>query len=220
MSNAYTYFSSIICIGRFFLTSALLFFILQRNMFVSFRCQESRCSDKAIGGRNLFDSLDGYWLSWSIQLCFCLSSRELRDTVGIAMDHDVFLQMLACLWLCTRLLPRCNYNLGSRNFDVVRVDALRLCIWNAVVRLPDDVWVWRATVEWYWQGKTKGLLENPVPVPLCPPQIPHGLTRVQTRTSAMRSRRITAWPITSMLNKLGIIIGMQVFHHKFVVSCL
>jgi hypothetical protein len=108
MSNAYTYFSSSICIGRFFLTSALLFFILQQNKFVSFRCQESRCSDKAIGGRNLFDSLDGYWLSWSIQLCFCLSSRELRDTVGIAMDHDVLLQILAYLWLCTRLLPRCT----------------------------------------------------------------------------------------------------------------
>jgi hypothetical protein len=28
------------------------------------------------------------------------------------------------------------------------------------------------TVEWYWQGKTEGLGEKPVPVPLCPPQIP------------------------------------------------
>jgi hypothetical protein len=27
-------------------------------------------------------------------------------------------------------------------------------------------------VEWYWQGKTEGLGEKPVPVPLCPPQIP------------------------------------------------
>jgi hypothetical protein len=29
----------------------------------------------------------------------------------------------------------------------------------------------------YWQGKTEELREKPVPVPLCPPQIPHGLNR-------------------------------------------
>jgi hypothetical protein len=32
-----------------------------------------------------------------------------------------------------------------------------------------------APVEWNWQGKTEVLGEKPVPVPLCPPQIPHGL---------------------------------------------
>ena len=31
-------------------------------------------------------------------------------------------------------------------------------------------------VEWNWQGKTDVLGEKPVPVPLCPPQIPHWLT--------------------------------------------
>jgi hypothetical protein len=35
--------------------------------------------------------------------------------------------------------------------------------------------------------------EKPVPVSLCPPQIPHGLNRDWTRTSAVRSRRLTAW---------------------------
>jgi hypothetical protein len=34
-----------------------------------------------------------------------------------------------------------------------------------------------APVEWNWQGKTEVLGEKPVPVPLCPPQIPHALTR-------------------------------------------
>jgi hypothetical protein len=29
-------------------------------------------------------------------------------------------------------------------------------------------------VEWNWQGKTEVLGEKPVPMPLCPPQIPHG----------------------------------------------
>ena len=40
-----------------------------------------------------------------------------------------------------------------------------------------------AEVEWNWQGKT-GTRENPVPVPLCAPQIPHELTRDRTRASA------------------------------------
>jgi hypothetical protein len=42
-------------------------------------------------------------------------------------------------------------------------------------------------------GETEELRENPVPVPLCPPQILHGLTQVQTRASVERNRLITAW---------------------------
>jgi hypothetical protein len=34
-------------------------------------------------------------------------------------------------------------------------------------------------VEWYWQGKNE-LREKPVPMPLFPPQIPHGLALAQT----------------------------------------
>jgi hypothetical protein len=41
-------------------------------------------------------------------------------------------------------------------------------------------------VEWNWQGKTEVLGEKSVPVPLCPPQIPHGRTQDRTRTSAVR----------------------------------
>jgi hypothetical protein len=43
------------------------------------------------------------------------------------------------------------------------------------------------------RGKPKYLGEKPVPMPLCPPQIPHGLTRYRTRASAVRTRRLTAW---------------------------
>jgi hypothetical protein len=48
-------------------------------------------------------------------------------------------------------------------------------------------------VEWNWQGKAEVLREKPVPVPLCPPQIPHGPTRDRNRASAMRGRRLTSW---------------------------
>jgi hypothetical protein len=43
------------------------------------------------------------------------------------------------------------------------------------------------------RGKPKYSGEKPVPVPFCPPQNPHGLTRDRTRASAVRGRRLTAW---------------------------
>jgi hypothetical protein len=52
-----------------------------------------------------------------------------------------------------------------------------------------------ALVEWNWQGKTEVLGEKPVPVTLCPPQIPHVPTNDRTRASAVRGRRLTAWAI-------------------------
>jgi hypothetical protein len=48
-------------------------------------------------------------------------------------------------------------------------------------------------VEWNWQGKTEVRREKPVPVPLCPPQIPQELTQNRTRASAIWDRRLTAW---------------------------
>jgi hypothetical protein len=62
-----------------------------------------------------------------------------------------------------------------------------------ILFIPQMIWVWRVTVEWYWQGKTEELGEKPVPVPFCPPQIPHGLTRARTRVSEVRGWRLTAW---------------------------
>jgi hypothetical protein len=54
-----------------------------------------------------------------------------------------------------------------------------------------------ATVEWNWQVKTEVLREKPVPVPLCPPQIPHGLTQDRTPASAVGGRRLTAWAMAA-----------------------
>jgi hypothetical protein len=44
---------------------------------------------------------------------------------------------------------------------------------------------------WNENQRTRG--KKPVPMPLCPPQIPHGLTRDRTRASAVRGRQQTAW---------------------------
>jgi hypothetical protein len=44
--------------------------------------------------------------------------------------------------------------------------------------------------------KPKNSEKNLFAVPLCPPQIPHGLTRARTRDFAVRGRRLTAWAMT------------------------
>jgi hypothetical protein len=49
------------------------------------------------------------------------------------------------------------------------------------------------SAEWNWQGKAEVLGEKPVPVPLCPPQNPHGMNRDRTRASAVGDRRLTPW---------------------------
>jgi hypothetical protein len=49
------------------------------------------------------------------------------------------------------------------------------------------------------RGKPKYSGEKPVPVPLCPPQIPHGLTRDRNRASAVGDRRLTAWAMARPL---------------------
>jgi hypothetical protein len=74
----------------------------------------------------------------------------------------------------------------------------------SILRIPQMVWVWRATVEWYWQGTTEELGEKPFPVPLCPPQIPHGLTWARTRASAVTGRRLTAWAMARPIRMLQI----------------
>jgi len=58
-------------------------------------------------------------------------------------------------------------------------------------------------VEWCWQGKPEELGEKPVPVPICPLQIPHGLTRAWTRDSAVKGRRLTTWAMARPI--LGIL---------------
>jgi len=50
-----------------------------------------------------------------------------------------------------------------------------------------------APVEWKWQEKTEALWENPVALPLCPPQIPHGLVWHWVRALKLRGRRLTVW---------------------------
>jgi hypothetical protein len=68
-----------------------------------------------------------------------------------------------------------------------------------------------APVEWNWQGKSEVLGEKPVPVTLCPPQIPHGLIRDRTRASVAEGRRLTAWAMARLFHTLKFVQRLKPF---------
>jgi hypothetical protein len=76
--------------------------------------------------------------------------------------------------------------LGTFYFHGVRLSPLgtTATVWP-IVAAPDDRW------NANWQGN-RSTRRKPATVPLCPQQIPHELTRAQTRTPAVESRRLTA----------------------------
>jgi hypothetical protein len=64
-------------------------------------------------------------------------------------------------------------------------------------------------MEHQWNETDRG---KPVPVPLCPPQIPHGLTRDRNRASVVGGRRLTAWTMarpTAILRLCTTINGLS-----------
>jgi hypothetical protein len=60
-----------------------------------------------------------------------------------------------------------------------------------------------APMKWNWHGETEELGEKPVPAPLCPPQIRHGLTRDRNRASAVGGRRLTAWAMARPFQRVN-----------------
>jgi hypothetical protein len=60
-----------------------------------------------------------------------------------------------------------------------------------------------ALVGWHWEGETEVLRKMPIPVPLCPPYIPHELAWDQTRASAVTRQQQTAWTTTRFVSISG-----------------
>jgi hypothetical protein len=78
-----------------------------------------------------------------------------------------------------------NFN-NCSHLSLFLLHYLRLA--TGLLFIPQVVWGWRTMVGLYWQDKTKEIVEKPGPVPICPPQIPHGLTQARTWAFAMELR--------------------------------
>lgn len=95
--------------------------------------------------------------------------------------------------------------------DVVHDVRVRLCLWteamNGPTVHPQVIYDYRAPVKLYWHGKTEELAKEPLPVPLCPPQIALGLIRARTRAFAMRHRGLIARVITRSSYMVSLIMN-------------
>jgi hypothetical protein len=69
--------------------------------------------------------------------------------------------------------------------------------WSIVPAPHDRWWVWNRWWNENWQRKPK-YSEKTCPVPICSPQIPHGLTWARTRAAAVGNRRLTAWAMAQL----------------------
>jgi hypothetical protein len=78
---------------------------------------------------------------------------------------------------------------------VIHFDGVKLRLWTVASNGLCSSFICREYGEPWWNdidGKTEELGEKPVPVPLCPPQIPNGLIQAWTRVCMVRGWRLTA----------------------------
>jgi hypothetical protein len=74
---------------------------------------------------------------------------------------------------CSRFVfSSINFLIVSMGWDYA---SLKLRPLTGPLSIPQIIMIeYAISTEWYWQGKTEGLGENPIPLPLCQPQSPHG----------------------------------------------
>jgi hypothetical protein len=121
-----------------------------------------------------------------IQRCGCVSSPSHQLTMSPTPDE------LSLVWAYSVLKARLHV------FSPWRWGGSSTQAWMPtyvyILRIPQMIWVLESDGGMiYWHDKTEELGEKPVPVPLCPPQIPYGLTRARTLASAVRGWRLTTW---------------------------
>jgi hypothetical protein len=108
--------------------------------------------------------------------------QECNDCIS----WGVSVVLLTILLLFTAMVLH-NYHLMQ-----VHVYGMRLSLncghQRAHCSSPNDIWVWRAMVEWSWQGKT---LRKTWPSAILSTKIPHGLAWPRTQASAVRDHQLT-----------------------------
>jgi hypothetical protein len=122
------------------------------------------------------------WSEWKLSRTI----RYLRTIVYAPLTPiSLPLSLISVLFIC--------HHIFCFNWGKVRLSSLgtSATIWpiNQPLMMDDEEWSSR----WNdWEGKPK-YSEKPATVPLCPPQIPHDLTRARIRATAVGSQRLTAW---------------------------
>jgi len=137
-----------------------------------------------------------------IQVCWRLASRirmELQSQnvfcVLICQCYvDGLIYFNNCVKTCTCLSIPPRFPTHSITFQKV----LRLRPFALLVRATcKERWLW-SIFGMVQAGEKWRTRKKPTPLPLCPQESSHRLGWDQTRTSAMKSRRLTAWAMTDL----------------------
>jgi hypothetical protein len=78
----------------------------------------------------------------------------------IVRIRAIWAEITGRVWNKWNLVSHFMTKIVTVMFAVDHVDGVRLHLWTAAtnrptVHPPGNIWVWRAMVEWYWQGKLK-----------------------------------------------------------------
>jgi hypothetical protein len=129
-----------------------------------------------------------------------LTFSRLHGVVSqkIALKNYSFVYSLIFTFLVLTLIDR--YVLWIQDFFIVILSGVRLSPLGSAAttgllyqpQMIDDGDC--GAIGWMKIGKgNQSTRRKPAPVPLCPPQMPHDLTRARNRAAAVRSQRLTAW---------------------------
>jgi hypothetical protein len=112
-----------------------------------------------------------------------------------------------------RFRPRCKVSRASR-FSIHFVSIHYLVLWWGETMSLNcwHQWAYYSSSRWYMgmegdggmilTGDNRITRRKPVPVQICPPHIPHGLTHGRSRASAVKGRRLTAWAMAMPIHYL------------------
>jgi hypothetical protein len=140
---------------------------------------------------------------WHYLLTSSVRKMELVHAVG-----SYFLWLWFIKWVSNIVILVCTLFLMRLGWVTPKRGCL---LFASILRISQMIWVWRATVEWNIDGEDRRTWRKTVPVSLCPPQIPHGLTRARTRASVGRGRLLTTWAMARPIYNLNLEQVFQTF---------
>ena len=75
-------------------------------------------------------------------------------------------------------------------------------------------------MEWYWQGKTGIIAENPVQDPVCPILVTHGMAWDRTQPSAGKGEWLSIWAILWPVRIHCSVPCQESFYNSLCVFCI
>jgi hypothetical protein len=153
------------------------------------------------------------------------SSAQFHKNVPYSCGSNIWLPSYMYRYVCghyVETLKHCVHNSNVYNECCIYFNCPYIS-----VNVPPPPRRWGGSSTQAWMPTYVSILRiprrtrrKPVPVPLCPPQIPHGLTWARTRASVVRGWWLTTWAMArpSSVNITSLLSGVPCHHRMAVVG--